>query len=257
MALNLDESNLDAKKLPRHVAIVMDGNGRWAGERHLPRLMGHRKGVERVREITETAGRLGIHALTLYAFSDENWRRPEEEVGGLMTLLRSYVKSDRERLVAQGVVFRVLGDKSRLPADVLDLVLSLEAETAALDGLHLNIALSYGGRSEIVRAVKRIADRIVTGELTPDQIDGDLFDNALDTAGLPAVDLFIRTSGEFRVSNFLLWQIAYAEMFFEKIYWPDFDSAAFVRVLGEFAKRERRFGMTSAQVTAKSSLARN
>jgi undecaprenyl diphosphate synthase len=170
--------------------------------------------------------------------------------------LRSYVKSDRERLVAQGVVFRVLGDKSRLPADVLDLVLSLEAETAALDGLHLNVALSYGGRSEIVRAVKRIADRIVTGELTPDQIDGDLFDNSLDTAGLPAVDLFIRTSGEFRVSNFLLWQIAYAEMFFEKIYWPEFDSATFVRVLGEFAKRERRFGMTSAQVTAKSSLVR-
>jgi undecaprenyl diphosphate synthase len=256
MVLNLDKCNLDAKKLPRHVAIVMDGNGRWAGEKHLPRLMGHRKGVERVREITETAGRLGIHALTLYAFSDENWRRPEEEVGGLMTLLRSYVKSDRERLVSQGVVFRILGDKSRLPADVRDLVLSLESDTASLSGLRLNVALSYGGRSEIVRAVRRIAERVASGEIAPEQVDGNLFDNSLDTAGLPPVDLFIRTSGEYRVSNFLLWQIAYAEMFFEKIYWPDFDSEAFVRVLGEFAKRERRFGLTSAQLTVESSLAR-
>jgi undecaprenyl diphosphate synthase len=253
MEKNHTDWNLDASRLPRHVAIVMDGNGRWAGQRFLPRLMGHRKGVERVREITETAGEIGIQALTLYAFSDENWKRPEDEVGGLMTLLRAYVKSDRDRLVANRVEFRMLGDRSRLPDDVRELIVDLERDTAKLGGLKLNVALSYGGRGELVRAMRSIATQVQEGKVSPEQIDVDLIENHLDTAGLPQLDLLIRTSGEFRVSNFLLWQVAYAEMAFEKTLWPDFDSLAFVKVLKEFGTRERRFGMTSAQVAMDSS----
>lgn len=249
--------NIDASRLPRHVAIVMDGNGRWAGQRFLPRLMGHRKGVERVREITETAAEIGIEALTLYAFSDENWKRPEEEVSGLMTLLRSYVQSDRERLVANRVEFRMLGDRDRLPQDVSELVAGLERDTAKLGGLKLSVALSYGGRGELVRAMKCIAKQVQAGIVSPDDISIETVENYLDTAGLPPLDLLIRTSGEFRVSNFLLWQVAYAEMAFEKTLWPDFDSAAFVKVLNEFATRERRFGMTSAQVVNASTKLRN
>ncbi len=239
---------LDPTKLPIHVGIIMDGNGRWANSRHLPRIMGHKKGVERVREITEMSGSLGIKALSLYAFSDENWKRPEEEVGGLMTLLRSYVQTDRERLISNNVCFRMIGDRTRLPVDVQTVVVNLERDTSHLTGLKLNVALSYGGRSEIVRAMQKLAQRVAVGDLKPELICAADVENALDTVGLPSVDLLVRTSGECRVSNFLLWQIAYAEMAFESVAWPDFDSSEFARVLREYTSRERRYGLTSAQI---------
>jgi undecaprenyl diphosphate synthase len=242
--------NLDPSKLPQHVAVIMDGNGRWATSKYLPRLMGHKKGVERVREITETAASVGLGALTLYAFSDENWRRPEDEIGGLMSLLRAYVKSDRERLVSNNVCFRMIGERERLPADVQDVIASLEKDTAHLTGLKLNVALSYGGRGEIVRAMRKIASKVHAGEMEPNQIMASDVESALDTAGLPSVDLLIRTSGECRVSNFLLWQIAYAEMVFVPEAWPEFGPEAFVQVLREFGTRERRYGMTSAQIAS-------
>jgi undecaprenyl diphosphate synthase len=210
--------------------------------------MGHKKGVERVREITETAASLGLETLTLYAFSDENWRRPEDEIGGLMSLLRAYVKTDRERLVSNNVCFRMIGERERLPSDVQEVIASLEKDTAHLTGLKLNVALSYGGRGEIVRAMRKIALKVQAGELDPDKIVASSVEAALDTAGLPSVDLLIRTSGEHRVSNFLLWQIAYAEMVFVSEAWPDFGPEAFVQVLREFGTRERRYGMTSAQI---------
>jgi undecaprenyl diphosphate synthase len=242
--------NLDPAKLPRHVGIIMDGNGRWASARHLPRLMGHKKGVERVREISEMAGALGVEALTLYAFSDENWKRPEEEIGGLMNLLRSYIKSDKERLVANRVCFRMIGERTRLPADVQEIIASLEQQTVANSGLKLNVALSYGGRAEIVRAARKIAQKVQHGEIQPAEISFSHVEECLDTAGLPPVDLLVRTSGECRVSNFLLWQIAYAELAFENAPWPEFSSEVFARVLREFGSRERRFGLTSAQIAS-------
>jgi undecaprenyl diphosphate synthase len=242
--------NLDPSRLPQHVAVIMDGNGRWATSRHLPRIMGHKKGVDRVREVTETAASIGLSALTLYAFSDENWRRPQDEIGGLMGLLRAYVKTDRERLVSNNVCFRVIGERERLPGDVQEVIASLERDTAHLTGLKLNVALSYGGRGEIVRAMRKLAHKVRAGELLPEDIGTSEVEASLDTVGLPPVDLLVRTSGERRVSNFLLWQIAYAEMVFVKDSWPDFGAEAFVQVLREFSSRERRYGMTSAQIAS-------
>jgi len=244
------EWQLEPAKLPRHVGIIMDGNGRWATGRRLPRVAGHRKGVERVQEITELAGNLGIEALTLYAFSDENWRRPEEEVGALMGLLRWYLRAERNRIVRNNVRFRVIGDRRKLSSDILSLIESLEADTAHSTGMHLAVALSYGSRGEIVRAVKRLAQQVDKGEVFADDIDEQAFDDALDTAGLPALDMLIRTSGEQRISNFLLWQAAYAEMFFERTLWPDFSSTCFVELLRAFAERERRFGLTPQQISS-------
>ena len=234
--------NLDPHKLPRHIGIIMDGNGRWATSRRLPRVAGHRKGVERVQEITELCGNLGIEALTLYAFSDENWRRPEEEVGALMGLLRWYLRAERARIVKNNVQFRVIGDRRKLSSDIMELILELEEETAANTGMHLSVALSYGGRGEILRAVKRIVEQTSKGEFFPEDIDESMFDKCLDTVGLPPLDMLVRTSGEQRLSNFLLWQAAYAELFFEQALWPDFDSQKLVSHMIHFAGRERRFG---------------
>lgn len=248
MNMHCEKWGLNPARLPQHVGIIMDGNGRWATRQHRPRVFGHRKGVERVREIVDFAGRAGIQALSLYAFSDENWGRPKAEIDALMGLLRTYFRNDRSELLRNRVRFRVIGDRQRLPADIIEMIADLEARSADNDGLRLNVALSYGGRGEIVRAARRCLEAVTAGTLAPQELDVETFATFLDTSGMPEVDLLIRTSGEVRVSNFLLWQIAYAEMFFDDTLWPDFSPERFVHVLKEYAGRERRFGKTSAQL---------
>jgi undecaprenyl diphosphate synthase len=240
--------DLNPQQLPRHIGIVMDGNGRWATQKRLPRIAGHTKGVERVQEITELCGNLEIQALTLFAFSDENWRRPEEEVGGIMGLLRWYIRKEKKRIIEKNVQFRVIGDRQKLSTDIISLIENLEQETKCNTGLQLTIALSYGAQGEILRAIKKIVSKIEKQEIYANDIDEKSFEACLDTCGLPTLDMFIRTSGEFRVSNFLLWQLAYAEMFFDNTLWPDFTCEKFVELLKSFAKRERRFGMTPEQI---------
>lgn len=247
------ELNLNPLLLPNHIGIVMDGNGRWAIQHNLSRIKGHQRGIDRVHEIVETSGKLNISALTLYAFSDENWRRPEDEVEGIMGLLRWYMRKEHDNLLKNNVQFRMIGDRNRLSTDIMKSIEKLEDDSKNNTGLKLSVALSYGGRSEIIRAVKKISRRVATNEIFSDDITESFFEKFLDTSDLPPVDMFIRTSGEFRISNFLLWQIAYAELFFEKSLWPDFDSVKFVALLKDFAKRERRFGMTSAQIQTQKS----
>jgi len=239
---------LDPLQLPRHVGIIMDGNGRWATSRRLPRVAGHRKGVERVNEITEFAVKAGLQALTLYAFSDENWRRPEEEVSALMGLLRWYLKAERNKILDNNIRFRLIGDRGKLSSDILEMATELEEASAQNTGTYLCIALSYGSRGEILRAVRRVLEKINSGELYPADIDEQTFEEQLDTAGLPSVDMVIRTSGEQRMSNFLLWQSAYAEYFFEPAPWPDFSEDMFAQLLKKYSSRERRFGRTPEQV---------
>ncbi|MES2614848.1 MAG: polyprenyl diphosphate synthase [Bdellovibrionota bacterium] len=242
------EWGLNPQKLPHHIGIVMDGNGRWATQRRLPRIAGHTKGVERVQEITELCGNLEIEALTLFAFSDENWRRPEEEVGGIMGLLRWYIRKERKRIIEKNVRFRVIGDRQKLSTDIIELVEKLEHDTINNTGLQLSVALSYSSQGEILRAVKKIVTKIEAQEIYTNDIDEKIFESCLDTCGLPPLDMFVRTSGEFRVSNFLLWQLAYAELFFDSTLWPDFGNKKLVELLKEYAKRERRFGMTPEQI---------
>jgi undecaprenyl diphosphate synthase len=241
---------LDHSKLPRHVAIIMDGNGRWAEQRGLPRAMGHKAGVESVREIVESAGELKIEALTLYAFSTENWRRPPMEVQALMTLLRAYLESQLDLMLANGVRLRCSGQIERLPKDVQELLAKTIAKTADNRGLILNLALSYGGRGEIVRAAQLLAQQCLAGTLQPEAITEELVSEHLYTAGLPDPDLLIRTGGESRLSNFLLWQTSYSELYFTPALWPDFRKAQFLAALADYQGRERRFGKTGAQVAA-------
>lgn len=233
---------LDPELLPSHVGVIMDGNGRWAKARHLPRLAGHRKGVDRVDEITTVSCELGLKALTLFAFSNENWKRPEDEVNGLMGLLRWYLRAERKKILQNNIVFRVIGERRKLSSDILQQVEDLETQTAKNTGMRLTIALSYGSRAEIVRAVSRLAEEVASGKLYACDIDEETFESFLDTRGLPHLDLVIRTSGEFRLSNFLLYQAAYAELSFEQVFWPDFDTQRFCDHLREYATRERRFG---------------
>ncbi len=240
----------DHSKLPRHVAIIMDGNGRWAEQRGLPRAMGHKAGVESVREIVETAGELNIEVLTLYAFSTENWRRPAMEVQALMTLLRAYLESQLAHMLEKGVRLRCSGQIDRLPKDVQALLQKAIDQTAANRGLILNLALSYGGRGEIVRAAQRLAQQCLNGSLKPDDITEERFGGELYTAGLPDPDLLIRTGGESRLSNFRLWQTSYSELHFSPILWPDFRKPQFLAALLDFQGRQRRFGKTGAQVAA-------
>ncbi|MBA3897491.1 MAG: di-trans,poly-cis-decaprenylcistransferase [Sphingomonadaceae bacterium] len=220
--------------IPRHVAIIMDGNGRWAKKRHLPRIAGHRKGIEAVRTVTRAARDLGIEVLTLYAFSSENWRRPAEEVGDLMGLLRRFIQSDLDELADAGVRLRVIGDLSAFAPDLRAMIDAAIARTSGNAGQTLAVALNYGSQDEMVRAFGRLA-----GAKT---IDIAAIEGALDTAGLPPVDLLIRTSGEQRLSNFMLWQAAYAELLFVDTLWPDFDRDALAAALDAFGRRERRFG---------------
>lgn len=228
--------------IPRHVAIIMDGNGRWAARRLLPRLAGHRAGVEAVKRVTRAGRELGIEALTLYAFSSENWRRPEEEVRDLMGLLKRFIADELEDLVAENVRLRVIGDYRRFSPDVVELVDRAIARTAANAGSTLVIALNYGAQAEIARAARALAEQAAAGTLDPAAIDEAAIEGLLETRDLPPLDLLIRTSGEQRLSNFLLWQAAYAELVFTDTLWPDFDRAGLEAALAQFAGRQRRFG---------------
>ncbi len=228
--------------VPRHVAIVMDGNGRWATRRGLPRLAGHKAGAERVRDVVELTPSLGVEYLTLFAFSTENWMRSRGEVNGLMMLFKHYMKSEAATLVRNGVRVRFIGERSRLEPDIQRQMQGLEEQTSNNSKLHLTLALNYGGRDEITRAMKRIAAKVKTGEIMPDDITQDVVSAHLDTAGLPDPDLIIRTSGELRTSGFLPWQSAYAEYVFPETLWPDFVPGEYVDIINSFGTRERRFG---------------
>jgi undecaprenyl diphosphate synthase len=227
---------------PRHVAIIMDGNGRWAESRGLPRIAGHRRGADRVREVVESCPDLGVTHLTLFAFSTENWKRPEQEVQGLFRLLRRYIRKEGARLVAEGARVRFIGDRSRLARDLRALMAGLEAQTSANDRLHLTVAINYGGRDELVRAARRLAEAAARGEVAADEIGPETLERFLDTAGLPDPDLILRTSGEYRLSGFLPWQSAYSEFSFIDARWPDFTAEMFAAEVRSFGRRERRFG---------------
>jgi undecaprenyl diphosphate synthase len=228
--------------VPRHVAIIMDGNGRWAKARGLPRAAGHRQGAEAARKVLRAAGEAGVECLTLYAFSSENWRRPETEVSDLMGLLRLYIGRELDSLHREGVRVRIIGDHTAFSPDTARMVDAAVARTAGNTRMTLAVALNYGSRAEIVSAVRGLAARAAAGELAPGAIDEAAVEAALDTAGLPPLDLLIRTSGEQRLSNFLLWQAAYAELLFVDTLWPDFDGDALRAALDQYAGRERRYG---------------
>jgi undecaprenyl diphosphate synthase len=228
--------------VPAHVAIIMDGNGRWARARGLPRLAGHRAGAEAVRRTVEAAIRHGVHWLTLYAFSAENWRRPVAEVLDLTGLLRHYLRSEIVALAAEGVRLSVIGELGRFDADIQSDLAAAERLTAANERLHLTVALSYGARGEILAAARAAAAEMAAGRLRPEELDEARFGSFLATAGIPDPDLIVRTSGEQRLSNFLLWQAAYAELVFLDVLWPDFGEAEFAGAIAEYTKRERRFG---------------
>ncbi|WP_020185292.1 isoprenyl transferase [Methylopila sp. 73B] len=235
---------------PRHVAIIMDGNGRWAAARGLPRAEGHRRGVEALRKAVRSAGELGVRYLTLYSFSSENWSRPEDEVSDLMNLLRLFVRRDLSELHRSNVRVRVIGERTGLAPDIAGLLDEAEGLTRTNDGLTLVVAFNYGGRQEIVAAVRRIAEAARAGALDPTSIDLQTIAANLHTADIPDPDLVIRTSGEQRISNFLLWQSAYSEYVFLPQHWPDFDRAAFDAAIASFRSRERRYGGRAARVGA-------
>jgi undecaprenyl diphosphate synthase len=228
--------------MPKHVAVIMDGNGRWAKKRLLNRIKGHEKGAEAVRTIVQTARKLNIAALTLYAFSTENWQRPRAEISGLMVLLRRFLESERRTLIDNDIRLNAIGQIDRLPTAVRHDLQAIMAATANNQKMVLNLALSYGARTEIVDMVKQIAGAAHNGVLDPAAITSELVADHLYTRGIPDPDLLIRTSGEMRISNFLLWQIAYSELFFTPTLWPDFGEEEFVRILEEYQHRERRFG---------------
>ena len=242
-------NQLSPSTVPAHVAIIMDGNGRWANARGLPRAMGHRKGVEAVREAVRTAAESGVRYLTLFAFSSENWRRPESEISDLMGLLKTFIRRDLAVLHRENVRIRVIGDKSNLSSDILPLLLEAEDTTRTNTGITLVIAFNYGSRDEIARAVRTLAADVAAGRLDPAEITPERIGASLDTAGIPDPDLIIRTSGEERLSNFLLWQAAYAELMFIPEFWPDFSRETFLAALSRYCARERRFGGLQAAKT--------
>lgn len=225
----------------RHVAIIMDGNGRWAKKRFLPHAMGHKKGVEAVRRTVRAAGDMGLEALTIYAFSSENWKRPEDEVNDLMMLLRNYIKSDLDEFIANNVRLKVIGNYKVLAPDIVDLIDDAIEKTAHGKTI-LAVALNYGAQDELIRVAQNIASMSVNGEIEADKVDEKLFASLLDTADMPPLDLLIRTSGEHRLSNFMLWQSAYAELWFTDILWPDFGAEQLEQALTDYSKRERRYG---------------
>ncbi len=235
---------------PRHVAIVMDGNGRWARRRLLPRLEGHRQGAKSVRRAVEFCRRNGIQYLTLYAFSTENWQRPTNEVSGLMRLLSQFVDSELEEIHANDIQFRTIGQLNRLPASLVAKIEAAKVKTRDNKSMVLIIALSYGGRQDILNAALKIARAIQSGTLKEADVTEQEFARHLDTADIPDPDLLIRTGGEVRISNFLLWQVAYAELYFTPVLWPDFDDQAFMEAVEAFRSRQRRFGMISEQIEA-------
>jgi undecaprenyl diphosphate synthase len=236
------------RELPLHVAIVMDGNGRWAQRHARARVEGHRKGADAVRDIVRAARETGIRALTLYAFSSQNWERPVEEVHTLMELLRDYVVEERDEIMQNGIRLTTIGDVERLPGYVLEPLEALRAESASNGGMNLCLALSYGARESIVEAARRIAAGVAAGALTPGDVTAERFAAALSTRELPPLDLLIRTSGEQRLSNFLLWEAAYAELYFTDTLWPDFGRRDLAEAIRAYQGRERRFGLTSDQL---------
>ncbi|MBI3091271.1 MAG: isoprenyl transferase [Candidatus Tectomicrobia bacterium] len=239
---------VDLTRLPAHIAIIMDGNGRWAKERHLPRIAGHRVGVQAVDRVVTLCRELGVKALTLYSFSLENWARPITEISALWGILSEFLQKEIRRMAAENIRFNAIGRIQDLPREVQELIASTRQQTASCTGMVLSLALSYGAREELLSAVRRLAEAVAAGRLRPEEIDEAAIDGQLYTAGLPNVDLLIRTSGELRVSNFLLWQLAYAEFFFTDIYWPDFSEADLLRAIIDYQNRQRRFGRTQEQL---------
>ena len=235
-------------RIPQHLAVIMDGNGRWAKQRHLPRVEGHRAGAKTVRMVVEEARRLGVRYLTLFAFSSENWSRPEVEVSALMKLFAQYLESELELLLQNGIRLRAMGDLSRLPAAVREILVRNEERTSSMNAMDLILAVSYGGRDEIVFAARQLARQVAQGTIAADTIDAAAFAEHLYLPDVPDPDLLIRTSDERRISNFLLWQLAYSEIVVTPVLWPDFSPLEFHRCLAEFAGRERRFGLTEEQI---------
>ena len=230
-------------RIPQHVAIILDGNGRWAKSKGMPRNYGHVQGAKTVEKICEEAYRMGIQYLTVYAFSTENWDRPEDEVDALMGLLRNYMKTCLKTAAKNNMCVRVIGEKSRLDDDIRKRIGELEEATKDNTGLHFQIAINYGGRDELVRAARKLAERVKSGELAPEKITQEQLGNALDTAGIPEPDLLIRTCGEQRISNFLLWQLAYTEFYFTPTAWPDFSKEELEKAVAAYNKRDRRYGL--------------
>jgi len=242
---------LEGLNIPQHVAIILDGNGRWAKAKGMPRNYGHLQGAKAVEDILEVADDIGIRYLTVYAFSTENWNRPADEVSALMKILRKYMKNCLEKSNKNNVCCRVIGDKSALDEDLRLRIKELEDGTANNTGLHFTIAINYGGRDEIVRAVRELAKKVRDGIVMPDDIDEKLLNDSLDTVGLPDPDLLIRTCNEQRISNFLLWELAYSELYFTPVAWPDFDAEELIKAVEAYNHRERKFGKTSEQLKNK------
>lgn len=242
------KENIDLKRLPVHIAIIMDGNGRWAKRQGNNRIFGHHHGVESVRQTVEAAGELGIKYLTLYAFSKENWCRPKEEIDALMSLMMSTIDAETETLMKNNVKLNVIGDIDSMPAEIQSKLSKIQLLTSENNGLNLVIALNYSGRWEIAEAVRKIALEISTGKIQPENISESSVCQYMATSHLPDPELLIRTSGEYRLSNFLLWQVAYTELFFSKTLWPDFRKEDLYEAIVDFQKRERRFGKTSEQI---------
>ena len=233
---------VDPERIPRHVAIIMDGNGRWARERGLPRHLGHREGMKSVREVIEGAVDAGVEILTLFAFSTENWKRPPQEVSALMSILQLYARKERDELRRQGVEVHVLGDLDRVDDATREAVRMIVEGTRGGTALRLNLMISYGGREELLRASRIIAEKVLSGEIQVDDVDEEVLEGALFTSGLPSPDLLIRTSGEYRISNFMLWQLAYTELYISSVFWPDFDREELFEAILDYQGRERRFG---------------
>lgn len=241
-------SEADTNNVPAHVAIIMDGNGRWARQRGLPRIAGHQQGVDAVTEVVDACARKGVRYLSLFAFSSENWGRPRQEIDALMLLLLDYLASQRQKMLDNGIRLRVIGDLSRMTQGVQQALAETVRTTAVGQGLTLVLALSYGGRDEILRAVRRILVQVQGGDLDPDALNAETFAACLDLADMPPADLMIRTSGEMRISNFLLWQAAYTELYFTDVLWPDFNLEELNRAFADYYQRRRRFGLTDDQL---------
>jgi undecaprenyl diphosphate synthase len=236
------------EKLPQHLAIIMDGNGRWAARRSLDRVAGHHKGAESVRAVVRASQEIGIPYLTLFAFSSENWSRPREEVEALMVLLKNYLETELQEMLDNNIRFLAIGELARLPREVLTTLQETMKKTSHATGMTLTLALSYGGRDDILQAMRRIMSHCQDGNLTPKDIDENLFSKYLWTTNLPDPDLLVRTSGEMRISNFFLWQLAYTEIYVTSTLWPDFDKEELIQALLNFQNRERRFGLTGDQI---------
>ncbi len=249
MSLNDKIKQIDLKRLPRHVAIIMDGNGRWARQRGLDRSEGHVRGVDTVRTITEIASELGVEYLTLYTFSTENWNRPKAEVDALMTLVGVAIARETPDLIKNNVRLTIMGDLDRLPAETLECLRGCMADTAHCTGLVLNLAISYSSRWEITEAARKIARRVAAGELNPEEVTDQTMAESMADPTLPDPDLLIRTGGDFRISNYLLWQLAYSELYFSPLFWPDFGKEEFADAILTYQHRQRRFGLTGDQVS--------